>query len=76
MLQAWLGLSYVDAAALWSLFVAFGASIIQVYDTTLYNLVFIDMDICSQGWVQVVQACPKQTSLETADCHCTHLART
>ena len=30
LLQAWLGLSYVDAAALWSLFVAFGASIIQV----------------------------------------------
>lgn len=29
-MQAWLGLSYVDAAALWSLFVAFGASIIQV----------------------------------------------
>ncbi len=29
-LQAWLGLSYVDIPALWALFVAFGASIIQV----------------------------------------------
>ena len=26
--------------------------------------------------VEVVQACPKQTSLETVDCYCTHLART
>lgn len=31
MMQAWLGLSYVDIPALWALFAAFGASIIQVF---------------------------------------------
>ena len=30
VMQAWLGLSYVDVPALWALFIAFGASIIQV----------------------------------------------
>lgn len=33
MVQAWLGLSYVDIPALWALFAAFGASIIQVLCT-------------------------------------------
>lgn len=33
VMQAWLGLTCVDAAALWSLFVAFGASIIQVHNS-------------------------------------------
>ena len=32
--------------------------------------------ICSQSSVEVVQGCPKQASLDTVDCHCTHLART
>ena len=30
----------------------------------------------SQSWVRVVQACPRQTSLEITDCDCLHLART
>ena len=53
VLQAWLGLSYVDAAALWSLFVAFGASIIQVYDAIILyiSLIWHPVPCCSVGTV-------------------------